>query len=1435
MFFINSLFLCAQNELIDNDLQEAIDKYDYSKINSLIKQGVNINAPNVNGFTPLILAITKQDIKLVQFLLEHGADVNYVNKYGNSVLVNSLFTKNQKIIQLLLDEGADINYVNKYNMNVLMYLTSYLKTDFNSYFPIFKLLINHSNLDINKKIKVNGSALHFAVQMGQFEVVKLLLEHNANTNLYNPMGLTPLTLAIQYRKSKIIYLFVQQKKGLEDKTKGGKTPIEFAKESYNKEAIEILEGRQTFDLDNKKRIITVDYIIEKLHQPTTEVIALFDQCQDIKAIDSKYKNNLLFYTISYPILFEELLKRGLNPNTKTNSSGTILHHIASINFNNEKIIPLLQQYQADFEIKDQSGNIPLHYAAKSEHLINCQLLLKYGKKEHLIFKNDEGKTPYDLALESERLNIQYFLNDPDKFEENQIWQVKNIYLNQKTKSSPFLLDQQQIIDKLEKITIPSIKEILTLNLAYHNTGDLLKSKELLSQHLQHKIIQLHLVETLLMMGYLNNAKTYFSTLKATFFENKEYDLAFFHYVDSFISLESNQFQASIAKGRKNIALINEDEWNKNSTYERKILLFNIYEKIGIAFLNLEKSDSARTYFNHTNNSTDIAILKGRFHQNQARLYLHFNYLKHSYKVINHTISIYQKTISSDHPLYLESLSVIADYYLLTQEYAAAEILYNYITKVYRKKQGENSIKYLYTIHKKTILHEHLGNFNKSIELLTTNHEMAKKQGLTHHPFFIDNSLKLADYYRSIDDFKQSFLLTQEAQELILELYGKNNDRYYKTLHNFALIHIFRKEYKAAEQKLLTIQQSINKDNNSFLQHQHLMLHLGVLYQVQQQYTNAINAYLSIGANSINNNYYNPLDVIKSNTNISKIYIQQKKYNKAQERLLLLEQSETERIDKSFPILSENEKEMLYKQTRQGFNLFNTLLVFHHNNNDLLKSKVYDHQLNYKALLLHQSIKTKNQILKSGNEELIRKYKEWKNNQNTLTKSKNIQNLSKIESIEIAKLEKTTELLEKELALLSFEFKKQKSTKITWLDVQKKLEPQDVAIEMIRSSFEDSVYYYALIITPTCKSPEFVLLEDGKNLETLDFKFYKNCIQYQIEDERSYQRYFEKIHQKLPTNTKNIYFSPDGIYNKININTIFIPNRKKFILDLFNVQALTNTKELVETSLRNSSKQPVLFGRPIYNGEPSEKNNQRSLGRHTNLHSIFDEVSFSDLPGTEKEINSITNVLEQQKQHFSVFMGKDATEHNLKQITNPSILHLATHGFFFSDTEKKEAYDENARSFNLLHQLLEDLDQQTVGSNPMTRSGIILTGATTYLQNTDTSTYKEDGIFTAYEALNLSLDQTNLVVLSACETGLGDIVNGEGVYGLQRAFKIAGAQNILMSLWKVDDEATQKLMSYFYNNLSTTQNKRNAFLQAQQQLKKEYPDPYYWGAFILIGK
>jgi CHAT domain-containing protein len=133
-----------------------------------------------------------------------------------------------------------------------------------------------------------------------------------------------------------------------------------------------------------------------------------------------------------------------------------------------------------------------------------------------------------------------------------------------------------------------------------------------------------------------------------------------------------------------------------------------------------------------------------------------------------------------------------------------------------------------------------------------------------------------------------------------------------------------------------------------------------------------------------------------------------------------------------------------------------------------------------------------------------------------------------------------------------------------------------------------------------------------------------------------------------------------------------------------------------------------------------------------------------------------------------------------------------------------------------------------------RTGLLLKGAGDILEKTDFNFNIDNGILTAQEAMSLNLDKTDFVVLSACETGLGQLEAGEGVYGLQRAFLVAGAKVLIMSMFKVDDDATQKLMTKFYLKWSNTNNLRQSFVEAKKELRVEYPEPIYWGAFMMIG-
>ena len=529
----------------------------------------------------------------------------------------------------------------------------------------------------------------------------------------------------------------------------------------------------------------------------------------------------------------------------------------------------------------------------------------------------------------------------------------------------------------------------------------------------------------------------------------------------------------------------------------------------------------------------------------------------------------------------------------------------------------------------------------------------------------------------------------------------------------------------------------------------------------------------------------------------------------------------------FPVLSEREKEKFYHTSAKVFKEYFAFSALRYPRNPEVAGEMYNLVLASKALLLNNSAKWKQRIRSSGDRKLLQLYTIWESNQNLI--SKLMANRDSAGSDSLQSLTDQNEKLEKELSSRYQVFNSLTDKKFRkWQDVSKMLHQGEAAIEIVRmnpwgfiseksgkpevaknageaAALLNTPVYVALVLKYGDLYPRLVSLPDGQKLEALNFYLYQNCIRNKFTDTISYRNYWATIARALGKNTKRVYFSPDGVYHFINPATLFHSRTKKYLLEELDIRLVTVTNELLESEkLPPQNRLSYLFGSPEFGDSLHNKDSTSSRGGA--VFSFLGEVDLPDLPGSKKEIKAISTQLIESGWEVYHFTQAEASEEKIKDIFTPRLLHIATHGFFIHDSAQ----------------------------NPLFCSGLFLSGA-----NTSRREWKaglgEDGILTAYEAMNLNLDNTDLVVLSACETGLGEVKTGEGVYGLQRAFKVAGARSIIMSLWKVDDEATQELMVAFYKNWLAGSTKRSAFLKAQKALKITYPHPYYWGAFVMVGE
>lgn len=773
------------------------------------------------------------------------------------------------------------------------------------------------------------------------------------------------------------------------------------------------------------------------------------------------------------------------------------------------------------------------------------------------------------------------------------------------------------------------------------------------------------------------------------------------------------------------------------------------------------------------------------------------------------LDIRQQTLGENSFGYAASINNRAVLYQELAFYNEAEKDFQQAKTIAKNVVGANSQEYAIVLNNEAILLAEVGRYDEAIANLkqaVAVLESAKKATLRNQVGFQSNLALLYQKTNRLNEAEAIYLALEKKLDK-----GINADKVFHAgiLNNLALLYVQMNKPDQVEGLLKKAAEDykskLGEDSPNYAK---VLADQGWFYRINKRYAEAeplLVKSLEIRERTLGPNHP---DYARGREELAILYWKTQQWDKAYGHYKVVMDKTIDFINQYFPPMSESEKTKYWDITYPRFQRYNNFAVEAKTALPAIVQDMYDYQTATKALLLNSTSKVKNAILRSGNAALVKDYLTWLDQKESLARYYSLSKQDiRDQNINLDSIEQAANRMEKSLSERSKEFSSGYTTqKVNYKEIRNLLTDQEAVVEIIRvksydQDFTSDSKYAALVLTKAMEQPQLVILDNGAQLDTRYAKFYRNAIQQKVADEYAYAQYWERIEKSLQ-GKKFVYLSPDGVYNQINPYT-FKSATGGYLLSQYDLIIVGNSKDLIALKSRKPGagrKDGFLLGFPDYGG-----------------------TSVAPLPGTKVELEAVSKILKSSGYQLKQVMQKEATETIFKTVKGPALMHIATHGFFLQDADVKSGASVGVS--------LENAQE-----NPLLRSGLLLSGAAVTMSgnaNVNLSS-NDNGVLTAYEAMNLNLDGTDLIVMSACETGLGDVKAGEGVYGLQRAFLVAGANALIMSLWKVDDDATQQLMTNFYTNWVKSGNKQKAFKQAQQQLMVKYKDPYYWGAFVMMG-
>ena len=822
--------------------------------------------------------------------------------------------------------------------------------------------------------------------------------------------------------------------------------------------------------------------------------------------------------------------------------------------------------------------------------------------------------------------------------------------------------------------------------------------------------------------------------------------------------------------------------------------------------------------------------------NIATLYSNMGDCTDALTFATQALEIQEKALGRNHPEYATSLNNIGSLYSCIGDYGNAMKYKLLALEIEKNVLGETNLNYIATLDNIGVLCSDIGDYQNALKYYIQALEIREKgidYGSISHANLMNNIAAFCSERGEYPTAQQFYL---QALEIWKKIFGEEHPNYATTLDNIASLYYLTGDYQNALNyriQALEIKKKALGENHP--DYATTLGNMGILYSKMNDIPNALK--YNIQALEIKEKALGPEhpDIAMTLSNISALYHDMGDYQNAIKTNSRAKNIRKINLIRNFSLMTAHEREAYWNAN--NFNFSKSILYSFRLPNDTTAAKTsYDTELITKGLLLSSEISLNKIIKESGNESLISEYEAIKNMHLQLNKELDRPVVERIYNCD--SLENEIQKLERHIVESSKEFGDMTNfIKIDWKDVQKSLKSNDVAIEFTNvQTTKDSTVYAAIILTQNMESPVFVPLFEQKEIVRLLRGIAPAKPETPSDDENRgatsfsskrlgiyestglYDMLWKPLEKYFPENPR-IYFAPSGMLHQIAVEYAPI-NHGNTISDKYEIYRVSSTRFLAMDYIPKPMKNSVLYGGIFYDSDTTtmklESDRYATRSVAYNSFAAFnkgeDRGSLNYLPGTKTEVENIIGKMKKNHIKSTLYEGSQANEESFKALSDKDIstLHIATHGFFLPSDEKLQ------------------------GDHSLIQSGLLFSGANYAWQNLPIPEGVEDGILTAKEISFMDLRKTDLVVLSACQTALGEIT-GEGVFGLQRGFKKAGVHTIIMSLWPVDDNATLLMMTEFYTNLTKGMSKREAFLGAQNKVKTTagFENPRYWAAFIML--